>query len=705
MKTKFILFAILAVLFVPLISRSIPIPTATLTVIVNTQEDASFHFDLQTQMVGDNQQFDVQTQNLSGQISTWMFAVNDNAILNQEESGGFTVQSIDCTSDDPNVSFSYNSNSVSFVPQPWTTTSITCTFDNTKGKTPVLIVPGIAGTEMKRGSELLWLDLNKVALDPSDSFMNPLAFSNDLFPSDPLVYYDKVIRTESVPVYTFDYTDGLIHQFIGEDYIENQTLFTFPYDWRYGVTGVMLTGETNEDLLAQKIQDIMVQTGSSKVDVVAHSMGGLIVKKYVMDHQTDNYIRKAIFVGVPETGAPKSIKTLVQGDNMGINFWIFGLSDAEVKKISENMPGVYDLLPSVQYYNQAGSFVSLVDFVSNPNDPTEKDLDYQEYKDYLTQDKGLNLQAFNNAENLHTYAFDNFDLRTAGIDLYAIDGCKTATMVNFVQEDYEDIFGRIKTDYARVDLKIGDGTVPIQSSTNLPIDQSKKYYALTGEHSRLLSQDGSRQEIVNLISGSDLPVSSNLITQDVNECQLNGKAVIVYSPVDVSVTDQGGNVLGLAQGNVINSIPNADFEVWGDHKFIYLPTGEGQTYDINMQGTGSGTYTIKVDDIQNSQITGAEVFESLPVTSNLTGVVNLSSTLGQTTLTVKENKKSQTKTIYPTKILTAEEAENYLPPMTVITFPTSKDQCKKNGWKNFGDAFKNQGDCVSFVETQGKKKK
>ncbi len=34
-------------------------------------------------------------------------------------------------------------------------------------------------------------------------------------------------------------------------------------------------------------------------------------------------------------------------------------------------------------------------------------------------------------------------------------------------------------------------------------------------------------------------------------------------------------------------------------------------------------------------------------------------------------------------------------------FPTSKDQCKNNGWRNF-PGFKNQGDCVSFVATHGK---
>ncbi len=36
--------------------------------------------------------------------------------------------------------------------------------------------------------------------------------------------------------------------------------------------------------------------------------------------------------------------------------------------------------------------------------------------------------------------------------------------------------------------------------------------------------------------------------------------------------------------------------------------------------------------------------------------------------------------------------------------PTSKDQCKNGGWRNYGDRFKNQGACVSFVAT-GKRKR
>jgi hypothetical protein len=30
--------------------------------------------------------------------------------------------------------------------------------------------------------------------------------------------------------------------------------------------------------------------------------------------------------------------------------------------------------------------------------------------------------------------------------------------------------------------------------------------------------------------------------------------------------------------------------------------------------------------------------------------------------------------------------------------PTSKEQCKNGGWRDFGDTFKNQGQCVAFVQ-------
>ena len=52
--------------------------------------------------------------------------------------------------------------------------------------------------------------------------------------------------------------------------------------------------------------------------------------------------------------------------------------------------------------------------------------------------------------------------------------------------------------------------------------------------------------------------------------------------------------------------------------------------------------------------------------------------------------------VSPTIPLSTNEAFSIAP-----VVPTTVQQCKNGGWQTFG-AFKNQGDCVSFVATKGK---
>jgi len=40
-------------------------------------------------------------------------------------------------------------------------------------------------------------------------------------------------------------------------------------------------------------------------------------------------------------------------------------------------------------------------------------------------------------------------------------------------------------------------------------------------------------------------------------------------------------------------------------------------------------------------------------------------------------------------------------PPSSENLPTDKEQCKEGGWQTYG-VFKNQGDCVSFVATDGR---
>src|SRR3989344_5736838 len=578
MKTKIIIFAVLIIFFTPLISSAMIVPPINLTVTVNTQgQDGLFNYDLKQAVYEydeatgqmalvwqDYQSFALQTENLT-KTESQNFVIASKYWLTQQSAPGLKINNILCLSDKPNDLFFYLSDGVIITPQDWS--HITCTFNNIKATTRnlVLIVPGLLGTEMKNGNELLWVDLGRMFVDVGDGFMDPLQLDDNLMPINANLTVGNIIGSPAIGQHFYDL---LITEFKNQGYIESvdedATLFTFPYDWRYGVSGKYADGITNSDLLAQKIQDIMAQTGSDKVDVVAHSLGGLIVKKYVMDNPADNHIRKAVFIGVPNTGAPKALKVLLQGDNFGVPW----LADQEIKKISENLPASYDLLPDEQYYNIKGSFVSFVDIGYGIGEPTKKDLNYQEFKNYL-KDKELN---------------------------------STATA----------------------------------NSGNLPINQENKYYSLVSDHGKMPSQNGIRQQIVNLISGSSLNVGNNLITQNINECQLKRKANSVFSPIDIGVTDQNGNKMGLAEDqSVINEIPNADFEIWGEHKFVYLPTDNGQTYSINIKGTGSGTYTIKAEDIANSQTIKTEVFTNLPVTADLTGQISINPADNATTVLVK----------------------------------------------------------------------
>lgn len=522
---------------------------------------------------------------------------------------------------------------------------------------PVLIVPGLMGTELKNGDDLLWSDLQEMFFNVGDRFLDPLSFNSSMMPSDQSILSSNMIKLQELPSYAYDYSNGLITELALQNYVEKETLFTFPYDWRYGVTGKYANGTTNVDLLAQKIQDILAQTGAQKIDIVAHSMGGLIAKKYVAENSSNHHINKAVFVGVPNTGAPKSIKVLLEGDSMGIPF----LSQQEIKKISENMPAAYDLLPSQQYYNTKGSFVKIIDDGSllNPYDQTETNLNYQEFETYLTGDHNKNTQGFNNAQSLHTQNFDNFDMRGTGVDLYAIDGCKTATLGGIVENRFKNILGQHITRYKTPTFIPGDGTVPLESATNLPINPKNKFYMLTGDHGKMMSQNGSRQQIVNLLAGSKLPVDESIITQDISQCQLNGRAISVFSPIDILVIDQHGNRLGNGpDGNMFNEIPNAAFEILGEEKFLYLPTDSGQVYTITIQGTGTGTYTITSQEIVNGKITKAEIFSHLPVTPQLSGAINLDS---QTTLTVQPNAESQPETIFPSVTVNGQTQDSIAP--------------------------------------------
>ena len=481
------------------------------------------------------------------------------------------------------------------------------------GKTPVLIVPGIMGTEVFKDTEELWPNVARMLLTPGDAFMDPLSYQDNGTQLDTSLVFSSVIDKKP----KFDYTQALVDDFVSQGYGKNINLFLFPYDWRREIHEVAVTDDLQmkNPSLKQVIDQILTLRGSSKIDIIAHSQGGLVVKSLLSDSQYQGYqskIDKLVFVGVPNLGAPMAAKALLYGDSMGVSFAGMGLDPAEVKKISANMPSVYELLPGQEYFNHANGYLGTARAVS-PDLPIMHitSFGFASTTNYLINNS-LNSGLLASSNAFHNQEFDNFNLSNSGIKAYNIVGCQTGTPGKIVVLNNGEL---------RIMPVAGDGTVPIFSANKIP--GAETFFALESDHATMLTQDGIRQEITNLITGTAAPASGK-ITPFVSDCSFNGTEVSSHSPVDLHIYDISGRHVGpTADGGFDSEIPNVGYDTIGHEHFAFLPAG-GQ-YTVQLVATGAGSFNFDSTTIQNGETADATYYNHIPVTANSTASIDIGS--------------------------------------------------------------------------------
>jgi len=245
---------------------------------------------------------------------------------------------------------------------------------------PIIFVPGIAGTELKNdgdsdGEDVIeWVDANQYL---GDDDLDDLALNSDgTGPADPswIIYPGKPLRSPGlkIPLFGFDYPVEIKQGDIYEGYLDflktkgyysnytikedgsiinnpmevtknpkhNIRLWELGYDWR-------LDNTLHVKTLSDTIDEITQSTdGWDKVILTAHSMGGLVTKKYIAE-SGGNKIQFLFTMGTPYYGAVKPYIFLKEGDNFGI-----ATMEAEtIRKLVQNWPSVYQLLPTQKYYD------------------------------------------------------------------------------------------------------------------------------------------------------------------------------------------------------------------------------------------------------------------------------------------------------------------------------------------------------------------
>jgi hypothetical protein len=519
-------------------------------------------------------------------------------------------------------------------------------------RNPVIIVPGIIGSNLYTDTpDIIWIDPIDYIGDPFDLKLDYLKM-NDQGGSKINLIAKDIVRD----VYGADFYGQLVDRLLDDGYVENVNLFVFPYDWRLDLDAVSGNDYPCEASTTIKclIEEVKRENEVDKIDVIAHSMGGLVVKDYVAKFGQDS-IDKFIDIATPHLGAPKAAKILNYGDNMDIVF----LSQGKIKEISQNMPAIYQLLPSESYFDQYDYYI-LNSSATKLNLPVGE-LDYSHSMEFLSKTGDDGRYFFINKNSLLHSRIDNVKIDNS----YNISGCGMAT-IGKIKAAGKKAFVWSKYDIEYVD---GDGTVPLRSADYYG-DTDRKYYLKGGNHSKVPGAGAVKNFVSLVLAGkeNEFDFSSHDDFSNTDDiCGISGYDVSFHCPADLHVYDENGSHTGpLANGDIENNIPGAQYDIIEGNKFIFLP--KDGDYRIVGEATGTGTLEIAVKSIEEGEYVMTEYFNSVPLASTLTRA-EFDLNQGQGGVLVKVDGNGDgvfEQEMTPDSVLTGEEVSDMVKPETSI---------------------------------------
>lgn len=265
--------------------------------------------------------------------------------------GEYVLWAEDSASAQSTKPVSVNARCGSHVIQDLTLQSSAC---NTEDVTPVLFVPGILGSSV---------DTHKTIITPFLPASN-LTFDDGLWGTGLPGLHDP-FPFGSHEVGWFHLADAL--EAANPGYSRNCTIISMPYDWRLPLDTVVA------DYLLPRLNQALENSPNGKVHVIAHSMGGLLVRSYIQSSIYKEDIDKFAMVGTPNHGAALAYYLWQGGDtsksllySLASNLQyreFYGLSEhfpdrtEFLKLFHVHMPSVRQLLPTYREPLTNGDFV------------------------------------------------------------------------------------------------------------------------------------------------------------------------------------------------------------------------------------------------------------------------------------------------------------------------------------------------------------
>ncbi len=554
---------------------------------------------------------------------------------------------------------------------------------------PVVFIPGIGGSEMKASQDIIWskddghggtyshayatqekvwVNQDEAVKLGDDDYFDVLKLKTDGVTSEAALSLTGNLTS-------FGYGD-IDSFFTGMGYVKGTNFFVFPYDWRKDI-------RSNKDSLDSLIEQAKTSSGQPKVNLVVHSMGGLVARFYISDSTKASKVNKLIELGVPHLGAASGMRTLMYGSAMQKNvFGVFpvGIPAKEVKDASQNSPALFQLLPSIQYFN----------FYNNSDNDRpypfrdDRDIDNNKIAGVLNYDQtktllsnlSYNMTAFGLGEQFHN-PLDQAN-QTNGTKIYNIVGSSQPTLGQ-IQETWWitwPINLIPKTDEIYIN---GDDTVPLYSASlkndTLDISGASKIYYVEQKHGDLVTTNGTAMQTVKSILNDDNFLPTEVKDQKIT---LEGQQVSLDDG-ELNLYDDQNRHCGLNdKGEIEENIPEVTCTTSGNTKHAFVKKKSAKvkvTATRKNPTTNSKTTNLKTRVYKQDKISKTTIYKdiSIPPTGKVEFTLDPAVDTTPTLAYYPGSTKTDNTKIESTSEATGSAALDQTPPTTNIQISGTKD--------------------------------
>ncbi|MFA6515170.1 MAG: alpha/beta hydrolase [Candidatus Paceibacterota bacterium] len=467
-----------------------------------------------------------------------------------------------------------------------------------------------------------------------------------------------------------------------------------PYDWRLSLDDIINNGNVttkdqlsynqtqnfSESFILKKLEELQKSSKSGKVTIVAHSNGGLVAKALIQKLKDTNNplyekIDKVILIAVPQIGTPEAFINLLHGTDIGPAGLI--MSNERSRQLAENMPAVYNLLPSASYFTTVDPAFAIDKIASFEDKPffssqiSQYGVDISneaKMKSYILGGDSRTSPLFNDtvhpnignstlydqAQSVHQM-LDNWTTPYQDTKVIQVAGWGEETLAGLDYKSYINFLGNEKLSFKPRDVIDGDGTVVVPSAlwmsdSNPNVERwwidlktyNEPFLGVNRTHKDILEVPNLLDFVKSKVKDTSFSDSDKIVVDNTStlvSIDISRLHYILHSPLTLGVMDGQGRYTGMdpLTKQIKEEIPDVHYKKIGDVQFISIPDDIAHT--VKMQGYEEGSFSLDIEKQEGNNISESSSLQGIPSSVSTVATIQVApnAPVGDSILAIDQN--------------------------------------------------------------------